>query len=122
MNSTLVTLPLIFVIIVGFATQLEDLAKISSDKALNFAEDMNKAMECATKGIPITVCSPNITTYDFSAETTAFSTILEDMEKELSPALIDLEAELANKNATDIYYDESTNTTVIIYVIEGSGV
>ncbi len=45
MNGTLIALPIILTIVVGFASQLEDLAMDSSEKALNFADDMNKAME-----------------------------------------------------------------------------
>jgi len=118
MNSTLVTLPLIMVVIVGFATQLEDLALDSSEKALRFADDINEAMECATKGLPITWCSPNVTSYDFSPETEEFSAILDEMQEELSPLIADLETELDAMNASEIIYDNETNTTVIVYIIE----
>lgn len=122
MNSTLIALPIILTVVIGFASQLEDLAMDSSEKALEFADDMNKAMECATKGIPITLCSPNVTSYDFSPETEEFSVILEDMQEELSLAMADLEEELAEMNASETFYDNETDTTIIVYVIEGASV
>jgi hypothetical protein len=122
MNTTLVALPLIMIVVVGFATQLGDLAESSSQKALHFADDMNKAMECATKGLPITLCSPNVTSYDFSPETEEFTNILEEMEEELSPLLTDLQEEIAQMNATETIYDNETNTTILIYVIDSANV
>lgn len=122
MNSTLVALPIILTVVIGFASQLEDLAMDSSKKALDFADDMNKAMECATKGLPITLCSPNVTSYDFSPETEEFTILLEDMQEELNLAMSDIEEELAEMNASETFYDEETNTTIIVYVVESTSV
>lgn len=84
MEKALLTIPIIMTLIVGFASQLEDIAKDSSEKAIEFSDDMNNAMECATKGIPISVCSPDLMNYDFSAQTEEFQAVLDDMEEKLS--------------------------------------
>ncbi|MBD3209378.1 hypothetical protein GF367_03080 [Candidatus Woesearchaeota archaeon] len=84
MNANLITIPIFITIILGFATQLETIAEDTSDKAIDFSQDMSNAMDCATKGIPITECSPNLMDHDFAPEQEAFQATLQDMEETLS--------------------------------------
>ncbi|MBN1275283.1 hypothetical protein JXA12_03245 [Candidatus Woesearchaeota archaeon] len=100
MDSAIITIPLFMALIIGFATQLEDIANDTSDKALAFADDMNNAMECATKGIPISQCSPDLMGYDFTPERESFNEALNDMQEAL-------------KNTTIMDEDDNTQATVI---------
>ena len=77
----LIFIPAIALLIIGFAFQLQEIAESSSEKTLDFADDMNKAMDCATLGKPIRECSPDLLKTDFSEEVNATITILEEMEE-----------------------------------------
>ena len=88
MNASYITVPVFMALIVGFATQLEDVAQDTSAKALAFSDDMNKAMDCATRGIPISACSPNLTQHDFSPEQEEFLAVLEEMEDALNNTVV----------------------------------
>jgi hypothetical protein len=84
MNSTLITLPIFMLIIIGFATQLEGIANDTAGKAIEFSTDMSNAMDCATRAIPIEQCSPNLFDHDFTPEQEAFQMTLEEMQEALS--------------------------------------
>lgn len=86
--ATYVTVPVFMVLIVGFATQLEDIAKDTSSKALAFSDDMNKAMDCATQGIPISECSPDLMRHDFTKEREEFLSVLDDMQRQLNDTVV----------------------------------
>jgi hypothetical protein len=64
----LVIYPAFAVFFLGFAMQMVDIAESSSEKTIAFADDMNNAIDCATKGIDLSICSPNLMNHDFSAE------------------------------------------------------
>lgn len=61
-------LPAIGLIVLSLAVQLEGIAKDSSEKMVNYAKDMENAMDCALLGMPISECSPNLMETDFSGE------------------------------------------------------
>lgn len=83
----MIALPATFMmLIVGIATQLEDIAHDSADKAVAFADDMNSAMGCATRGVPITTCSPTLMSHDFSDEQQAYMDTLENISQTLDEA------------------------------------
>jgi hypothetical protein len=84
----LIMVPLIATIILSFVAQLEPIAKESSDKAIEYAQDMNNAMECATKGIPISKCSPNLMDTSFTKELEETQRILENMTLELNNTIM----------------------------------
>lgn len=88
MNPTYLTLPLFMTLILGFALQMENIAQESADKAIAFSDDMNNAMDCATRGIPISVCSPNLVEYDFSEDTKEYLIALEEMKTTLNNTII----------------------------------
>lgn len=87
MNKALLTLPITMALILGAATQLQEIAESSADKAIEFSDDMNSAMDCATKGIPIRVCSPELLEYDFDDEKESLEAVLEELQpnEEISP-------------------------------------
>lgn len=82
MYKALVILPVFFTLIIGVAVELQSIAEDTSDKALAFASDMNSAMPCATQGIPLEQCSPELFSYDFTSEQERFLETLESLENE----------------------------------------
>lgn len=73
----IVTIALIGTLLIGMLTQLETIAQDSAQKAIEFSDDMNSAMDCATKGIPLKECSPNLMSHDFSKEVDEFKETLD---------------------------------------------
>lgn len=70
------------VILIGFMLQLTEIAESTSHKALTFADDMDRAMDCAIAGVNIDVCSPNLKKTDFKQDAREFERInLELIEK-----------------------------------------
>lgn len=65
----LIFIPVIAVMILGFMTQLSDIAMSTSDKTLNYADQMDSAVDCAFRGIPVEVCSPGLSNTNFEADT-----------------------------------------------------
>lgn len=53
------------VLFLSFATQLMGIAESTSQKSLDFTKDMEKAVDCATKGVDIRECSPGIYEHEF---------------------------------------------------------
>lgn len=88
MDAAYITLPIFMALIVGSATHLESVAEDTSAKALAFTDDMNDAMDCATRGIPISACSPNLTNHDFSEEQEEFLAILDEMKETFNNTII----------------------------------
>jgi hypothetical protein len=64
----LIIYPAFAILFLGFAMQMVDIAESSSQKTIDFADDMNNAIDCATKGIDLSVCSPDLMNHDFSPE------------------------------------------------------
>jgi len=66
--KALIILPFVGLLLFPFVTELLTVAHSSQEKAVNFADDMNAAIDCATRGIPIAECSPDLMSYDFTPE------------------------------------------------------
>jgi hypothetical protein len=64
----LIIYPAFAVMFLGFAMQMVDIAESTTQKTVAFADDMNNAIDCATKGIDLSICSPNLMNHDFSPE------------------------------------------------------
>lgn len=64
----LLFLPLFGLMILSLGSELSDIAQTSSEKSVSFANDMNGAMDCAFRGIPIEECSPTLMDHDFEPE------------------------------------------------------
>ncbi len=82
MMKELLLAPLFFTVFLGFALELNEIAKDTSAQTLVFADDMRNALPCATKGIPITECSPNLANPDFEDEMQHTLDVLERMQNE----------------------------------------
>ena len=67
-------------LLLTFAIELESIAHDTAEKALNYAEDMNYAMDCAVRGIPIKECSPELMNIDFRHEINRTIHVLEEIK------------------------------------------
>ena len=83
MYKELVIAPMIVVFLLGFALQLTDIAESTSAKVLNYADDMNRALDCATSGISIYNCSPNLNSYDFKEDAKEYKKFNEEYIEQL---------------------------------------
>ena len=68
MIRELLVLPIIALIILSFTTQLAAVAESTSEKTFAFAQEMDNAMDCAVRGIPISICSPSLMDYNFTPD------------------------------------------------------
>ena len=68
MIKQLLIIPAFTLLCFSFFAQLSELAESSADKAIDFAEDMEKAIDCATRGEDLSVCSPELFSHDFEQE------------------------------------------------------
>jgi hypothetical protein len=66
--KALIFVPVAITIVLAFVLQLSDIAISTSDKTLNYADQMDSAVDCAFRGIPIQKCSPDLTNVDFEPE------------------------------------------------------
>ncbi len=89
----LLIVPVFMLIILGFATQLTEIAESSSEKALDFAQDMNNAMDCAKTGRLISECSPTLFETDFDSEMNKTVDILRNIEN--------ISVEILNSNESE---------------------
>ncbi len=67
-----------------FGSIVPDLVALSEDtgaKAAEFADDMNSAIDCATRAIPISVCSPDLMDSDFSPEMEKFGEVRAEIQR-----------------------------------------
>jgi hypothetical protein len=73
------------VIMLGFMLQLVDIADSTSNKALHFADSMDRAMDCAISGVSLDVCSPELKNTDFSQDAREFQRVnIEFLKKALN--------------------------------------
>lgn len=64
----LLVLPVFGMIFLGIGLQLVDIAESTGAKAVDYAEDMNMAMDCAVRGVELEKCSPDLLEHDFEPE------------------------------------------------------
>jgi hypothetical protein len=82
--DSMITIPVVGVMMLGFMASLVEIAESTEDKAIAFADDMNNAMDCATRGIPIEVCSPNIMNHDFDVESDRLLEAVKEIESNIT--------------------------------------
>ncbi len=68
MFRELLIFPLFAALCLGFTVQLVEIAESTSGKAIDFTNDMHGALDCATRGIDMKECSPDLFTYEFDDE------------------------------------------------------
>jgi len=91
--------PIFAVVFLGFAMQLIDIAESTTTKTIDYAEDMSRAVDCAVRGIDLSVCSPNLMDHDFEPEINR--TIKTNKE------IISKMQEILNKEIQDISEEDS---------------
>lgn len=64
----LIVYPIFGLLLLGIGMQLVDIAESTGAKAVDFADDMNRAIDCAVMGIELEKCSPNLMSHDFKEE------------------------------------------------------
>ena len=64
----LIVMPIIAITILGFVPHLVEIAEASQEKAVNFADDMNNAIDCAALALPLEQCSPGLFKHNFTQE------------------------------------------------------
>jgi len=112
----LITLPIFFVLIFGFALELIDIAETTSSKVIYFADEMNNAMECATKGIHISECSPELLQIDFSPEINRTMSTLNQFKKDAGK-YVDIEELYNNLDNPSL---DVTNSSIKEVTINGT--
>lgn len=70
-------------LLTGLFLNLCSIAKETSDKTIAFADDMENVMDCATRGISIYYCSPDLATTNFEPELNKTRTVLNDTISDL---------------------------------------
>lgn len=81
--ASLISVPMITLLIIGMATQLVDIAEDASDKTLLYAEDMTSSIDCAYLGQPLKDCSNELTETDFKQDLSQVEQELKEMQKSL---------------------------------------
>lgn len=64
----IILIPVVFSLMFGLFVELVDVAESSSEKVLKYAESMDNALDCAFAGVPIEVCSPELSSVEFNSE------------------------------------------------------
>lgn len=82
----IIIVPFLGLMILAFVPQLVAIAESSQEKAVLFADDMNAAIDCATRGVALEVCSPNLMEHDFTPEIDAVLEIVEEVPSEATEA------------------------------------
>jgi hypothetical protein len=104
----IILFPLITIMLLGFVPQLLTVAESSQDKALVFTDDMNKAIDCATRGIDLRICSPNLYNHDFSKEINETIEINKEIREMIHSQDINNLDELKNLNISSITQEDNT--------------
>lgn len=78
MIRELVIAPIIGLFLIGFMLQMASIAQSTSEKVLNYADDMNAALDCAFVGRSIYDCSPSLLNYDFEEDARQYQRTNED--------------------------------------------
>jgi hypothetical protein len=67
------------IFMLSFTIALGKIAESAANKALVFSEDMNNAVDCAVRAIPIEQCSPNLIGYNFTPNYGEFERITQNV-------------------------------------------
>ncbi len=84
MVKEMLAIPAITIVLLSYFSQMSELAENSADKAVDFAEDMNKAIDCATEARELSECSPNLFSQDFKEDIEKLQEQTKQMKKDIS--------------------------------------
>lgn len=79
-----ILVPVLLATFLGLAAEIEDLGEQTSDRTLKFAQDATNALDCAYQARPLTECSPDITSHDFSEEIEETNRLLKEVRSQSS--------------------------------------
>jgi hypothetical protein len=65
--------------VLAFAMQLTDIAESTQEKTIKYADDMNAALDCAFKGVDLSVCSPDLYNHDFKQDINRTESVLREI-------------------------------------------
>lgn len=71
------------IFMLSFTIALGKIAESSANKALEFSEDMNNAIDCAIRAVPIEECSPNLMDYDFKPNVEEYQRLTQNITMDL---------------------------------------
>lgn len=91
-----------FALVIMIALQLQNIATDTSDKAILFADNVESAVDCASEGAEIALCSPELMDTDFTDDPKT-PTTLRALKSDLSYYLEEGSV-LAVENGADTYY------------------
>ena len=94
MAKELITVPLVMSLLLGVTMELIEVAESSSEKVIDYANEMDSAIDCAFQGVDIGYCAPRL------ADGSMKEDFKDDLErtKELIDQLKELNQSLDNIN------------------------
>lgn len=100
----LIFAPIVALLILSMGTQLVDIATSTSEKTLNYANEMDASVDCAFRGVPIEKCSASLTETDFEPEIKEYINFSKQMADEIEALEKEqerLRAEIAARQASE---------------------
>jgi Skp family chaperone for outer membrane proteins len=88
----LLIVPVVALVLLSIASQLTTTAENTGEKVVNYAQQMNSALDCAFLGEPLEKCSPELLETEFKSDVDAYEEELQEIQLELEAALAELEA------------------------------
>ncbi len=108
MLKNLIIFPIFAVLFLSFAVQLVDIAESTSEKAIGFTLDMQEAVDCATRGVDMEICSPGLFEHNFDDEIKRTKEVNLEFIKEVKDKI----------NYTDDYIIKKEGNEIIIKEID----
>jgi hypothetical protein len=96
--------PVVGMMMLGFIPELLSVAEDTQTKAIDYADDMNSAIDCATRALPLELCSPDLSSYDFTPEI--------NRTVALDKRMLEVLKEYQFENATVTIDDENGTITI----------
>jgi hypothetical protein len=79
--------PIFVMLFAGFAIEIVGFAQQTSDRVVEFADDMAKATDCAVYGIELKYCSPSLLEHNFQDDLQNYTNMNEEFLRDLSQRL-----------------------------------
>ncbi|HDP73992.1 MAG TPA: hypothetical protein ENN46_03510 [Candidatus Woesearchaeota archaeon] len=77
----------IAVVIASLMLSLAEITDEIAGKTESFASDINSAMDCAVRGIPVAVCAPKLANTDFKSDLSEYSQLIHETVSEIEKGL-----------------------------------
>jgi hypothetical protein len=73
----------IAIVIASLMLSLVEISEEIADKTEGFAMEINSAMDCAVRGIPVHVCAPELAGADFKGDLADYNQLLQESVSEI---------------------------------------